>query len=263
MYPKTFFASRADEIEPATCFVIMPFAKAFTPTFKAIQNAVGGDLGFRCMRTDELLGGGHIIEDILKGIASSELVIADVTGRNANVYYELGIAHMAKPVEKVILLSQDVDEIPFDLRQFRHIVYKAGGAGLKALTKSLRETVSATSKRVPRIFVDERGRGSLSGRDMLMGADHCLYEFQVKGGIAGQEAAKFDLKVIRHFMDDGHKQEVAFFGPMGLRLNERRPIESLRDWDIALEHAPDGKTCFRIYENDARPRPRSTGKKLK
>src|SRR6185503_8689366 len=124
MYPRTFFSSRADAIEPGTCFVIMPFAKAFTATFKAIQNAVERNLGFRCTRTDELLGGGHIIEDILKGIASSELIIADVTGRNANVYYELGIAHMAKPIEKVILLSQNVDEIPFDLRQFRHIVYK-------------------------------------------------------------------------------------------------------------------------------------------
>src|SRR5688572_3200559 len=146
MYPKTFFATFRDEFTPGTCFVIMPFAKEFTPTFKAIQKAVETDFGFTCTRTDELLGGGHIIEDILKGIASSELIIADVTGRNANVYYELGIAHMSKPVEKVILLSQGVDDIPFDLRQFRHIVYKPGTAGLNALARALSEAVSAIGK---------------------------------------------------------------------------------------------------------------------
>lgn len=245
MYPKTFFSSYRQETTPGTCFVIMPFAKEFTPTFKAIQRAVEKDLGFTCTRTDELLGGGHIVEDILKGIASSELIVADVTGRNPNVYYELGIAHMAKPVEKVILLSQGVNEIPFDLRQFRHIVYKPGTAGLNALSRGLRDAVAAITKPVHRIFVDRTGKGSLS--EKLMGSDHCLYEFRIEGGFAGHRAAKFELEVIRHIMDKGYKEEIAYSSGMGLNLGERRRIYPL-EWDIALEEAPDGTTCFRIYE---------------
>ena len=43
MYPKTFFAGYGQKVTPGTCFVIMPFAKEFTPTFKAIQKAVEKD----------------------------------------------------------------------------------------------------------------------------------------------------------------------------------------------------------------------------
>jgi hypothetical protein len=260
MYPKTFFANRQDDTTPGTCFVIMPFAKEFTPTFRAIQRAVEGERGFTCTRTDELLGGGHIIEDILKGIASSELIVADVTGRNANVYYELGIAHMSKPVERVILLSQAVDEIPFDLRQFRHIVYRPGTAGLNALSRELSEAVAAVSKPVHRIFLDQDGKGSL--REKLMGSDHCLYEFRIENSFAGHHAAKFLLKVIRHIMHKGHSQEIAFSQGMGLNLGERRPIYRL-EWDIALEEAPDGKTCFRIYESQPDPPTRTRARRTR
>lgn len=246
MYPKTFFANRRDGATPGTCFVIMPFAKKFTPTFKAIQRAVEGKHGFTCTRTDELRGGGHIIEDILNGIASSELIVADVTGRNANVYYELGIAHMSKPVEKVILLSQAVNEIPFDLRQFRHVVYKPGTAGLNVLSRALSEAVTAVSRPVHRILVDQHGRGALGQK--LMGKDHCLYEFRIEGGFGGHRSAKFHLEVIRHIMDKGHRKEIAYSGGMGLKLGERRRIHRL-EWEIALEEDPDGKTCFRIHES--------------
>jgi hypothetical protein len=244
MYPKAFFDQHAVKPVAGTCFVIMPFAKAFTPTFKAIQRSIEKNLGFLCTRTDELLGGGNIIEDILRGIASSELIVADVTGRNANVYYELGIAHMSKEVEKVILLSQDVYEIPFDLRQFRHIIYKPGIAGLNALSRRLGEAVSAISKPVHRIHVDEHGRGSLP--EKLMGPDHCLYEFRIEDGFVGHRSAKFRIHVVRHIMDKGHRSEVAFSGGMGLMLGERRPIDS--GWEISLETAPNGETCYRIYE---------------
>ena len=247
MYPKTFFDQHGTESISGTCFVIMPFAKDFTPTFKAIQRSIEANLGFQCTRTDELLGGGHIIVDILRGISSCELVIADVTGKNPNVYYELGIAHMSKPVEKVILLSQSAEEIPFDLRQFRHIIYKPGTVGLKALSRMLEHAVYAISEPAHRIHVDENCRGNL--RDKLMGPDHCLYEFRIEGGFAGHEAAKLSLSVVRHIMEKQPRQEVAFEGGMGLRLGERRPIyRDLPGWEISLETAPNGRTCFRIHE---------------
>lgn len=247
MYPKTFFEQHTDEPIAGTCFMIMPFARAFTPTFKVIQRSIEEKFGFKCTRTDELLGGGHIVEDILRGIASSEIVVADVTGKNANVYYELGIAHMSKPVEKVVLLCQSTEESPFDLRQFRHIIYKPGSAGLTAMAQTLAEAIGVICEPAHRILVDSEGRGHLPNK--IMGPDHCLYEFSITGGFTGHRAAKFSLCVIRHIMEEQPRQEVAYNGGMGLRVGERRPISlRLPGWEISLENAPDGNMCFRVHE---------------
>lgn len=243
MYPKTFFDAGSPESRPGTCFVVMPFSRAFEPVFRLMKGVLEEELGLACTRTDELLGGGNIIEDILRELATSEMVLVDVTGRNPNVFYELGIAHMCKPVEKVLLLSQEVDSIPFDLRPFRHIVYKATPRGLQALARDLREAVGAVGERIHRIFLDGNNRGTLPER--LMGPDHCLYEFQVDGGFSGFEAAKFSLKVMRHFMTTKPQAESAYNGGFGLKLGEVRPIPGV-PWSIALEKSPRGPMCLRI-----------------
>ena len=244
MYPKSFFTTDSGEPEAGTCFVIMPFAKAFDPVFRLIQASLGTTLGFSCTRTDELLGGGNIIEDILRGIAKSEIVLPDLSGRNPNVYYELGLAHMSKPVEKVILLSQELDSIPFDLRQYRNLVYSRSSAGLRSLGKRLEGYVAAVATPVHRIFVNEQGEGSLPTK--LMGSDHCLYEFQVRGGFTGYRSTKLFLEVKRHIMDKEPRVEIAFADGVGISLGERRQIYRL-EWEIGYERAPDGRNCFRIF----------------
>ena len=104
MYPKAFFASKKIDQRDGKCFVIMPFAQSFDEVYETIREALESpDLNLHCRRADELEGGGHIMEDVLKQIGEAEIVIADLTGRNPNVFYELGIAQMIKDVEKVIL----------------------------------------------------------------------------------------------------------------------------------------------------------------
>jgi nucleoside 2-deoxyribosyltransferase len=77
--------------------------------------------------------------DIWKGILKARIVIADITDRNPNVFYELGIAHtLGKPV---ILLTQKLTDIPFDLNRFRHIVYQDNLDGYDQLTKHLRASI--------------------------------------------------------------------------------------------------------------------------
>ncbi len=245
MYPKDFFD--ASELQPksGTCFLVMPFAKEFDTVSNSIKRVVEGELGIACLRTDELLGGGNIIEDILRGLATSELVIVDVTGRNPNVFYELGIAHMCKPVEKVILLSQEIESIPFDLRPFRHIVYRTSAQGLRVLSTSLREAVGAVGKKVHRIFLDKQHRGALP--DRLMGKDRCLYGFEINAGFDGLNAAKVSLVVTRYVMADKLRSTRVFTGGMGLMLGERTPVRGT-DWSIALERTSDGEPYFRIFE---------------
>ena len=257
MYPKDFFSSFRLEPEPGTCFLVMPFAKAFDRVFSCIKIALEGDLGIACVRTDELLGGGDIIQDILRSLATSELIIVDVTGRKPNVFYELGIAHMCKPVEKVILLSQEIDAIPFDLRGFRHIVYDPTAAGLTKMSKELRDAVDAVRERLHRIVLDDRQRGVL--RDPLMGTDRCLYGFEVNGAAAGHNAAKVSLTVVRHVMGVGHnrrtgkpatlRSERVFNGGMGLLLGRPTKIQGT-EFSILLERVLDRKPHFRILQTD-------------
>lgn len=63
------------------------------------------------------------------------MVVCDCTGRNPNVFYEVGIAHTLG--REVILITQSHDDIPFDLRHLRYIAYLNNGEGLASLSKSL------------------------------------------------------------------------------------------------------------------------------
>ena len=110
------FAPREDRV-----FVIMPFGPRWSGEVWATIKSTMTALGFRCTRADEQYG-HQILEDIWRGICEASIVIADVTGRNPNVYYELGIAHVLG--RRVLLLTQDGGDIPFDTRVYRHILYK-------------------------------------------------------------------------------------------------------------------------------------------
>jgi len=78
--------------------------------------------GVRPVRGDDLFTPTDILEDIWQSINAAGFVIADITGRNPNVLYELGIAHtLAKPV---LILSQEAADIPIDLATRRVILYR-------------------------------------------------------------------------------------------------------------------------------------------
>ncbi len=103
------------------CFVLMPFSKPFDDVYRAVIVPAVQQAGLEVMRADEMLAPGSIMEQIRSAIQQSRLCIADLTGRNPNVLYELGIAQtLGKPC---ILLTQDMDNVPFDIRQHRVIQY--------------------------------------------------------------------------------------------------------------------------------------------
>lgn len=119
----------------AKAFVIMPFA----PDFDEIYNLFIADAltegGFEVFRADDIRSQQNILQDIVAAIATSNLIIADLTDSNPNVYYELGIAHaLRKPV---ILLTQNLDELPFDLRSYRVIAYNTHFAAIKTARNEL------------------------------------------------------------------------------------------------------------------------------
>lgn len=103
------------------CFVLMPFSQAFDFVYREIIKPIVSTNGIEVIRADEMFSPGSIMEQIRSSIQQSRFCIADLTGKNPNVLYELGIAQtMNKPT---ILLTQDIKDVPFDLSSLRFIVY--------------------------------------------------------------------------------------------------------------------------------------------
>lgn len=100
-------------------------------------------MGMNPVRADNLYG-PNIMEDIWTGILQSSMVICDTTNRNPNVFYELGIAHTLG--KKIILLTQNVDDIPFDLQAYRHVVYETTMSGGSKLRDDIKKYISELKK---------------------------------------------------------------------------------------------------------------------
>jgi hypothetical protein len=132
--PIVFTLEEHERIEPALASVMMPFDAEFNKVYASIQNAAEA-AGLRCRRADEIWEAPAIIQDIVSLIDRSRVVICDCSGRNPNVFYEIGIAHTLG--REVILITQSASDIPFDLRHLRFIPYLNNGEGRKGLTSSL------------------------------------------------------------------------------------------------------------------------------
>ena len=134
IYPKHFLSEPVARAN--TGFILMPFSDEFEPVHEAIRAAIT-EARLRPLRADDIFSTRSGMEKILRGIAEAEVVIADMTGRNANVFYEAGIAHTIK--DNVVLLTQDINDIPFDFRHIDHIEYK--NDELDGLTQDLSEVI--------------------------------------------------------------------------------------------------------------------------
>lgn len=119
--------------------IMMPFSKEFDPVYEAIKS-VCDSMDVSHLRVDEIYRPSKIANDIFAAIAQSKLVICDLTGRNPNVLYETGLAHALNA--EVIMLTQNAEDIPFDLRHFRYFTYLNNGEGLQQLQKDLQRIIS-------------------------------------------------------------------------------------------------------------------------
>jgi hypothetical protein len=122
---------------PLTAFVVMPFAPEYDEIYNLFIADALTEAGFQVQRADDLIHQRNILEDIVASIATADLIVADLTGSNANVYYEVGIAHgMGR---RVVLLTQAVDDLPFDLRSNRVIPYNTHFSAIKNARNALLE----------------------------------------------------------------------------------------------------------------------------
>ena len=120
--------------EPDRIAVMMPFGSEFAPVWAAMKRAAGSG-GWVCQRADDIWEDSVLVNDVVALIARSRVVVCDLTGRNANVFYEAGIAHTLG--REVVLITQSADDVPFDLRHHRYITYLGNTEGLLELQDKL------------------------------------------------------------------------------------------------------------------------------
>jgi len=132
--PTVFQVAEHENIEPTLVSVMMPFDAGFNAVYESIQQAAG-NVHLRCRRADDIWENPAIIQDVVALIDRSRVVICDCTGRNPNVFYEAGIAHTLG--REVILVTQNDQDIPFDLRHLRYVRYLNNAEGRAALTSAL------------------------------------------------------------------------------------------------------------------------------
>jgi len=126
-------------IEASVIFVLMPFRAELEPIYSDHIKIVAKKLKLTVKRGDDFFSAHDIMRDIWNGICNAKVIIADCTDRNPNVFYEIGIAHtVGKPV---ILITQNSEDVPFDLRSIRFIKYEYTPRGMKAFEKLLQQTI--------------------------------------------------------------------------------------------------------------------------
>ena len=103
-------------------FVIMPFAEDFKSIYEDHIKVIVEGLNLTVNRADNISTGYPIMQNVWSALNACRLVIADCTSRNANVFYELGIAHTLN--KHVVIITQDMHDILFDINQFRAIKYE-------------------------------------------------------------------------------------------------------------------------------------------
>ncbi|MBE4186962.1 nucleoside 2-deoxyribosyltransferase [Vibrio parahaemolyticus] len=112
-------------------FVLMPFSSDFDDIYKLGIKEAAADVGAYAERLDEQIFNEGMLDRIFNQISKADIVVADMTDRNPNVFYEVGYAHALG--KKIILLTKNSDDIPFDLKHQQHLVYEGSIVRLKEL----------------------------------------------------------------------------------------------------------------------------------
>lgn len=141
------FNGRDFLINKELAFMLSPFSEPFNTIFSDhIKPCVEKIDSIKCFRADNIYDNKPIIDDIWKSINEAGVIISELTGRNPNVFYETGIAHTIG--KEVILITQDINDVPFDLRHLRCIVYEYTPRGIQLLESNLENTIRQIRSRL-------------------------------------------------------------------------------------------------------------------
>lgn len=134
VFSPTVFRIPDNGVDYSLASSMMPFSDEFTSVYDTIK-AASAAAGFTCKRADDIWDDSTIIQDVFSLIFQSFVVVCDFTGKNPNVFYEAGIAHVLG--KYVVPITQSADDIPFDLQHHRFIPYLNNSEGRAELESKL------------------------------------------------------------------------------------------------------------------------------
>lgn len=123
--------------EKIDVFVLMPFNAEMEKVYTNHIKKMGEKLGVTIRRADEIFSPRPFMEKVWDGICAAQLILADCTEKNPNVFYEIGMAHTVG--KKVVLITRSDEDIPSDIKHFDYIPYIYDPEGVETLIEKLRE----------------------------------------------------------------------------------------------------------------------------
>jgi hypothetical protein len=138
---------KKDKNKEKSAFVIMCFDQSLTIIYEKVIKTILEIHKIRCIRSDEMSTLGKIPEQIEESINDCDLIVCDLTYNNPNVFFELGIAHCLN--KNIIHITQEPNNIPFDVKHTRMIIYQDTKTGLLDLRDEL-------SKFIKTLFPDNQ-----------------------------------------------------------------------------------------------------------
>jgi len=126
--------------KPIKIFVIMEYSEPFNTLYTEVIRPVCSEMKLDAYRADDIQKPGMILQDIITSIVESEIIIADITSANPNVFYELGYAHAIN--KTTILLAERESPLPFDVKNYRVIFYDNTIRGKDNVENQLRKHLS-------------------------------------------------------------------------------------------------------------------------
>ncbi len=209
------------------CFVIMSFSPEYEPVYHQIIKPAAETLGLKVLRADDIYSPGVITEQIKAAIYQSVICIADVTGTNPNVLYEVGIAHtLGKPT---ILLTQSEEKIPFDLKAFRVVFYD-----------SSRDKITRAKDNLVAILQE------ILGKKRLVNAEKLLQQGNTRAAIV--ETSIYFEHALRELIYRNEDRIADFaYGHRPERLSMGKMLEYLSKLDIiSKDDVPKIRECIDI-----------------
>ncbi|HEX8737876.1 MAG TPA: hypothetical protein VF721_21270 [Pyrinomonadaceae bacterium] len=155
------------------CFVLMPFSEEFDDVYRIGIKEACDKAGAYCERVDEQIFSERILDRVYNQIAKADLIVADMSGRNPNVFYEVGYAHALGKL--TILLTKNADDIPFDLKHFTHIVY---GTKVSVLRDELEKRVKYFIENPPTKLSDTKIGLELFLGNVNLASGKAVYTFR-------------------------------------------------------------------------------------
>ncbi|MFQ3646165.1 MAG: hypothetical protein SNJ54_08460 [Anaerolineae bacterium] len=123
-------------------FMVMPFREPYNAIYQTVIRPVASSLNLSIRRGDEFASvRGVVMKEVWAAINGCRLIIADISEVNANVFYELGIAHTVGKPAILLTQAQSPEEVPFDVRHLRYISYRNTIEGGEKLAQDLRQAI--------------------------------------------------------------------------------------------------------------------------